>query len=86
MVPARFPHLRGDLRALFVVGWPLILNNLFSMGVNVADTLMVGRLGATPLAALAVGSGLWIGIFLGGLGILPDACHGRFLITTGPSE
>lgn len=70
MVRARFPNLRGDLRALFVVGWPLILNNLFSMGVNVADTLMIGRLGATPLAALAVGSGLWIGIFLGGLGIL----------------
>lgn len=62
--------LRADVRALFLVGWPLILNNLFSMGVNVADTLMIGRLGATPLAALAVGSGLWIGIFLGGLGIL----------------
>ncbi len=59
-----------DLRALIRVGWPLILNNLFSIGVNVADTLMVGRLGATQLAALSIGSSLWIGIFLGGLGIL----------------
>ena len=64
------PHWRDDVRALWAVGWPLILNNLFSMGVNVADTLMIGRLGATPLAALAIGSGTWVAIFLGGLGIL----------------
>jgi multidrug resistance protein, MATE family len=63
-------RLGVDLRALIRVGWPLILNNLFSIGVNVGDTLMVGRLGATQLAALAIGSSLWIGIFLGGLGIL----------------
>ncbi len=64
------PILRDDLRALLRVGWPLILNNLFSIGVNVSDTLMVGRLGATQLAALSIGSSLWLGIFLGGLGIL----------------
>ncbi len=64
------PLLRDDLRALLRVGWPLILNNFFSIGVNVADTLMVGRLGATQLAALSIGSSLWLGIFLGGLGVL----------------
>jgi multidrug resistance protein, MATE family len=48
----------------------LILNNLFSIGVNVADTLMVGHLGATQLAALSIGSSLWISIFLSGLGII----------------
>ena len=62
--------LLSDLTALWTVGWPLILNNLFSMGVNVADTLMIGRLGATSLAALAIGSGTWVAIFLAGLGIL----------------
>ena len=62
--------LKTDLAALWTVGWPLILNNLFSMGVNVADTLMIGRLGATSLAALAIGSGTWVAIFLAGLGIL----------------
>ncbi len=60
----------ADLRAIVMVGWPLILNNLFSIGVNVADTLMVGRLGATQLAALSIGSSLWIGIFLAGLGVI----------------
>jgi len=59
-----------DLRAIVRLGWPLMLNNLFSIGVNVSDTLMVGRLGATQLAALAVGSALWIGTFLAGLGVI----------------
>lgn len=62
--------LAADLRALLRVGWPLILNNLFSIGVSVSDTLMVGRLGASQLAALSIGSSLWISIFLGGLGVL----------------
>lgn len=59
-----------DVRAIVLVGWPLVLNNLFSIGVNVSDTLMVGRLGATQLAALSIGSALWIGIFLAGLGVI----------------
>ncbi len=62
--------LGPDIRSLFRIGWPLILNNLFSIGINVADTLMVGRLGANQLAALAIGSSLWISIFLAGLGVL----------------
>ena len=53
-----------------MVGWPLILNNLFNIGVNVSDTLMIGRLGATQLAALSIGSSLWIGSFLAGLGVI----------------
>jgi len=64
------PSVTRDLRAIACVGWPLILNNLFSIGVNVADTLMVGRLGATQLAALSIGSSLWLGIFLAGLGVI----------------
>ena len=64
------PPVARDLRAIALVGWPLILNNLFSIGVNVADTLMIGRLGATQLAALSIGSSLWIGIFLAGLGVI----------------
>lgn len=69
-VAAIRPALVTDLLCLCRVGWPLILNNLFSIGTNVSDTLMVGRLGATQLAALAIGSSLWIGIFLTGLGII----------------
>ena len=59
-----------DARKLFHISWPLIVNNLFNIGVNVADTLMAGHLGATQLAAVALGSSIWITVFLGGLGVV----------------
>jgi len=59
-----------DARRLLVIGWPLILNNVFNIGVNVADTVMAGRLGATQLAAVALGSSIWITMFLLGLGVV----------------
>ena len=69
-MPSPRVSVAHDLRAIVTLGWPLILNNLFSIGVNVSDTLMVGRLGATQLAALGIGSALWIGVFLAGLGVI----------------
>ena len=66
----RLTHLKSDLVAIFTVGGPLIVNNLSSIGVNVADTLMAARLGTTQLAAVAIGSGVWIAFFLLGLGII----------------
>jgi len=60
----------GDAARLLVVSWPLILNNIFNIGVNVADTMMAGRLGATQLAAVALGSSIWITLFLAGLGVI----------------
>lgn len=75
----RFALIASDIRALVAIGWPLILNNVFNIGVNVADTLMTGRLGAMHLAAIAVGSGVWLMLFLSGLGVLmalgPTVAH-----------
>jgi multidrug resistance protein, MATE family len=62
--------LLGDAKQLFIVAWPLVLNNLFNIGVNVADTMMAGDLGATQLAAVAIGSSIWITVFLAGLGVI----------------
>lgn len=60
----------ADARRIFIIAWPLILNNVFNIGVNVADTVMAGRLDATQLAAVALGSSIWITVFLLGLGIV----------------
>jgi len=49
---------------------PLIANNLALAGMNFADTVMAGRLGAIDLAAVAVGNGVWMVVFLFGLGVL----------------
>ncbi len=63
-------QLLADLRGLFAVGGPLIINNIASIGVATADTLMTSRLGPEQLAGVALGSGLWIVLFLLGLGVV----------------
>jgi len=70
IAPALVTSCLGDARRLIVLGWPLIVNNLFNIGVNVADTIMAGRLGAVQLAAVALGSSIWITLFLAGLGVI----------------
>ena len=57
-------------RDLIAIAWPLMLNNLFNIGINAADTIMAGRLGANQLAAVALGSSIWITLFLAGLGVV----------------
>ena len=66
----RLTQVKADLGAIFAVGGLLIVNNISSIGVNVADTLMAARLGSTQLAAVAIGSGVWIAYFLLGLGTI----------------
>ena len=50
------------MRALLKLAGPLIINNLSISGMQFADTVMAGQLGAEALAAVAVGASVW---FLG---------------------
>jgi len=52
------------------LGGPLIVNYLAVAGMGLADTLMSGRLGATSLAAVAVGHSVWMLNFTACLGVL----------------
>ncbi len=64
---------------LLVLAGPLIANNLAIAGMGFADTVMAGRLGTRDLASVAVGSSVWMVVFLFGLGALmamsPTAAH-----------
>jgi MATE family multidrug resistance protein len=65
--------------ALLTLAGPLVANNLSLAGMGFADTVMAGRLGTEHLAAVAVGSMVWMVTFLFGLGVLmamsPTAAH-----------
>jgi len=52
----------GEARSLLRLAGPLIINNLSIAGMQFADAVMAGRLGAEALAAVAVGGSVW---FLG---------------------
>jgi len=59
----------GELRAMLTLAWPLILANLTQQVIQATDVLLMGRLGATQLAAatLALNLTFTLNIFLLGL-------------------
>ena len=61
---------RNETRRLFILAGPLIVNNLSIAGMQAADTIMAGRLGASALAAVAVGGSLWFFAFAFCMGVL----------------
>ncbi|MEO0422839.1 MAG: MATE family efflux transporter [Pseudomonadota bacterium] len=66
-----FPRrLSRELRAMLHLAAPIIVNNLATTGMGFFDTVMSGRLGATTLAAVAVGHALYMMPYLLGLGLL----------------
>lgn len=50
---------RGSLREVALLAYPVILTQLSMTTMGVVDTAMVGRLGASPLAAVGFGS-VWV--------------------------
>ncbi len=57
-------------RAFFKLGWPLLVANLAVVGAGTIDTIMAGRLSATDLAAVALGSAIYISAYIGLMGVL----------------
>ena len=61
---------RVQAKSLLRLGGPLIVNNLAVAGMQFADAVMAGRLGADALAAVAVGGSVWFLGFSFCLGLL----------------
>jgi MATE family multidrug resistance protein len=59
-----------EISALLRIAGPLIVNNLSIAGMQFADAVMAGRLGAEALAAVAVGGSVWFLGFTIALGTL----------------
>lgn len=60
----------AETRKLLALAGPLIVNNLSIAGMQAADAMMAGRLGAEALAAVAVGGSVWFFLFTIVLGIM----------------
>ena len=72
--PGRFGR---EIKALLRIAGPLIVNNLSVAGMQFADAVMAGRLGAEALAAVAVGGSVWFLGFTLALGTLVYALSSR---------
>jgi len=61
---------RGEFRATMALAWPLILASVTTQAINATDVLLMGRLGATQLAAATLALNLTYTLNLLLLGIL----------------
>ena len=65
----------AEIRALLAFALPLMLAQLAQMGMGFADALMVARVGALELAAVATGLALWHPLFLTVTGLTVQDFH-----------
>ncbi|MDP9423247.1 MAG: MATE family efflux transporter [Pseudomonadota bacterium] len=61
---------RAELRATLALAWPLILSNLTMAAIQATDVVLMGWLGARPLAASALGINLVFAFSLVCLGLV----------------
>ena len=59
-----------EARATLLLALPIIVGQVSQMLMGVTDTIMIGRLGAVPLAASAFAGGVFSVFFVVGLGLL----------------
>ena len=70
MTRSNAADFKTQAKALLRLGGPLMVNNLAVAGMQVADAVMAGSIGAKELAAVAVGGSFWFLGFSLCLGIL----------------
>src|ERR1700686_4298571 len=62
--------LRGELRPMFQIAWPVAMAELGWMGMGVVDTMMVGRVSAEAIGAVSLGSVLFYAVAIFGSGLM----------------
>jgi multidrug resistance protein, MATE family len=60
----------ADVRKIAGLAWPVLIGQLAIIAFGVIDTAMVGRYSAVDLAALGLGSSIYVSVFIGLTGIL----------------
>jgi multidrug resistance protein, MATE family len=60
---------RHEMRANLRLAWPIIAAQMSMVSMSTVDTLLAGRLGATTLAAVAVGANIFFLVFVFFLGL-----------------
>jgi multidrug resistance protein, MATE family len=60
----------NSARRIVPLAWPVFVGQLSVLAFGTIDTLMVGRVSAQDLAALAVGSAAFVTVFIGFMGVV----------------
>ena len=60
----------ADMRKIAGLAWPVLIGQLAIIAFGVMDTVMVGRYSAVDLAALGLGSSIYVSVFVGLTGVV----------------
>ena len=63
-------EFRQYSRRLWVLALPILITQFSQAALGVIDSIMAGRVSALDLAAVSIGSGIWLPLFLLATGIL----------------
>jgi MATE family multidrug resistance protein len=73
MSPAttRSPYtVRSEMGALWTLSWPMLIGQLATVGMGVADVAMTGHVSAAELAAVSLGASVWSIILVTVMGVM----------------
>jgi len=62
--------IRTEVAQLWQIAWPVLIGQLATVGMSVADVAMTGHLSAQDLAAVALGASLWSIILVTVMGVM----------------
>lgn len=68
--PIARPRFFDNTRRIAALAWPLFFGQLAVLAFSTIDTVMLARYAALDLAALAVGSAVYITVFVGFMGVV----------------
>ncbi|CAN7361466.1 MATE family efflux transporter [Trinickia sp. LjRoot230] len=60
----------ADIRRIASLAWPVLIGQLAIIAFGVIDTVMVGRYSAVDLAALGLGSSIYVSVYVGLTGVV----------------
>ena len=62
--------IRSEMSALWRLSWPMLVGQLASVGMGVADVAMTGHVSAAELAAVSLGASVWSIILVTVMGVM----------------
>src|SRR3954463_2387037 len=70
LAPSWFRDLRQEFRPMFTLAVPVVMAELGWMTMGLVDTLMVGRISPEAIGAVGIGTSLFMGVCIFGMGLL----------------
>ncbi len=62
--------LRVEMWAIWRLSWPVLLGQLATVGMGVADVAMTGHVSASELAAVSLGASVWVTVLFTVMGVM----------------